>query len=66
MEVKKTFVVGGVKHYRGDPAPDVDKVTTEHYLRHGMIGPADKPAEPKSGKKVKPEETKPAAPQETK
>lgn len=51
MEVAKTFDRNGVRYRPGDPLPEgLDKVTMEHYKRHGMV------------REAKPSETKPSAP----
>ncbi len=63
MQVLKTFVADGKKFRPGDTPPEVDKVTIEHYVRHGMVGELPKP-EPKKERIAKPSETKPAAPKE--
>lgn len=49
-EIGKTFKSGGKLLKPGEPLPDgLDKVTLEHYKRHGMV------------REVKPQETKPEA-----
>ncbi|WP_194720816.1 hypothetical protein [Noviherbaspirillum malthae] len=63
MEVKKTFVADGKKYRAGDKPPEMDKTTSDHYQRHGMIGPAeDKQAKKAAEKTAKPDQTKPAEP----
>lgn len=49
-EIGKTFKSGGKLLKPGEPLPDgLDKVTLEHYKRHGMV------------REVKPQDTKPDA-----
>lgn len=63
MQVKKTFVADGKKYRPGDTPPEMDKTTSEHYVRHGMIGPdEDKQARKGGDKAAKPDQTKPAEP----
>lgn len=45
MKVKKTFVADGKKYRPGDEPPEMDKAKADHYLRYGMIGPADADAD---------------------
>lgn len=45
--VAKTFNRLGVRYRPGDaPPPDLDLVTTAHYLRHGMLAEAATAAKP--------------------
>lgn len=63
MQVKKTFVADGKKYRPGDTPPEMDKTRSEHYLRHGMIGPSeDKQTKKSPEKAAKPDHTKPAEP----
>lgn len=67
-EIGKTFKSGGKLLKPGEPLPDgLDKVTLEHYKRHGMVREV-KPqeAKPEASKRrtatQRPKETKPAGP----
>lgn len=73
MQILKTFIDStGHRHKVGADVPeDWDKPTLEHYLHHGMIGPADAakglakaPAKAKQRAAPGPQETKPSGPQE--
>lgn len=67
MQAAKTFDRNGVRYRPGDPLPEgLDKVTLEHYKRHGMVRevrPAEtKPAASRQRKPAEPRQLKPAAP----
>ena len=72
MEVAKSFDRAGKRYRSGDPLPpDLDKLTLEHYKRHGMVRESSakpentKPAAPRRRTAPGPTQTKPASPTNT-
>lgn len=67
-EIGKTFKSGGKLLKPGEPLPDgLDKVTLEHYKRHGMVREVtQQETKPEASKRrtatTRPKETKPAGP----